>query len=132
LSGNFQQSNIYAMTTKQQEHKAKRKALRDLSRIAKARIEADCEGMTVNEVLLQKMYTDDDNTEFNTLFEWSKKGFKVNKGEHAFLIWGKPKPTKKGEESKKPGEQTDEDDDSFFPLCYLFSNAQVTERDAKN
>lgn len=117
-------------TAKQEKHKARRKALRDLSKIAKARIEADCEGMTVNEVLVKEMYTDAENTEFHTIFDWNKKGYKVNKGSHAFLIWGKPKPINGKQE--QPENQTDEDDDSFFPICYLFSNAQVTPRDAKN
>ncbi len=120
------------MTTKQEKAKARRKALRDLSKIAKSRINADCEGMTVNEVLIQEMYTDAENTEFHTLYDWNKKGYKVNKGAHAFLIWGKPKAINGKAEQQPQNSEKDEDDDSFFPICYLFSNAQVTLRDAKN
>ncbi len=120
------------MTTKQEIHKAKRQALRDLSKIAKARINTDCEGMTVNEVLISEMYTDSENTEFNTLPQWNKKGFSVNKGAHAFLVWGKPKAAKPDAVQKQNTAPADEDeDDSFFPVCYLFSNAQVTPRNAK-
>ena len=115
------------MTEQQQIHKEKRKALRELSKIAKMRISTDCEGMTVNEVLIDEFYTDETNEEFKTLHQWNKDGFKVNKGAVSFLVWGKPKPMKKEQETA-PKQATDEEEDEFFPLCYLFSNAQVTKR----
>lgn len=110
-----------------QQHKDKRNALRELSKIAKMRISADCEGMTVNEVLISEFYTDEENEDFKTLHTWSKEGYQVVKGSTAFLVWGKPKPLAKKEKITE-----DEEDDEFFPLCYLFSNAQVKKRDAKN
>lgn len=109
------------LTDKQKAHKAKRKQLRDLSQIAKQRIASDCEGMTVNEVLIQEFYRDEENTEFNTLWQWNAKGMKVKKGAISFVVWGKPKSHQ--EQPQTP--QTEEDEDKFFPLCYLFSNAQV-------
>lgn len=115
------------LTEQQQKHKEKRKALQELSKIAKMRIAADCEGMTVNEVLIEEFYTDEENEEFKTLFQWSKDGYKVNKGAVSFLVWGKPKPIKKGAETA-PKPATEEEESEFFPLCYLFSNAQVTKR----
>ena len=116
------------MTEAQEKHKERRKALKELSAIAKARLKMDCEGMTVNEFLIDEIYTDAENTEFHTIHGWNKKGFQVKKGSVSFLVWGKPKKLEKAEQ--KP-ENTDEEKDDFYPLCYLFSNAQVQQRDAK-
>jgi len=115
------------MTEKQEKHKARRKELRELSKIAKMRMSADCEGMTVNEILIQEFYTDNTNKEFKTLMQWSKDGFKVNKGSQSFLVWGKPKQSTKSEENTK-NKQEEEEENEFYPICYLFSNAQVTKR----
>ena len=112
------------METKQD----KRKALRELSKIAKMRMQMDCDGMSVNEVLIEKFYTDDENTEFKTLQDWNKEGFQVNKGAKAFLIWGKPRAIN---QEQPQNQEKDEDEDEFFPICYLFSNAQVTKTDVK-
>lgn len=117
------------MTDKQAEHKEKRSKLKELSKIAKMRILADCEGMTVNEVLVQEFYTDEENEEFKTLHQWSKDGYRVKKGSKSFLVWGKPKKKEKGTDPKTSQNQ-DEDESEFYPLCYLFSNAQVQRRDA--
>jgi hypothetical protein len=115
-----------AEITKQQRHKERRAQLRELSKIAKMRLSADCEGMTVNEVLIM-MYKDSENKEFKTLHQWNADGYKVNKGSESFLVWGKPKPmTKEAQSSQKQAEEDDESE--FYPLCYLFSNAQVTKR----
>jgi hypothetical protein len=92
-------------------------------------MKADCEGMSVNEILIQEFYTDDENYIFKTFHDWIKEGYKVNKGTTAFLIWGKPKDKSKKEETPNTENSEDEKDD-FFPLCYLFSNAQVTKKDA--
>ena len=109
------------METKQD----KRKALRELSNIAKMRMQMDCEGMTVNEILIEHFYTSEEHTEFKTLHDWNKEGYKVNKGAKAFLIWGKPRATNK----EQPQNQENEEEESeFYPLCYLFSNAQVTKK----
>jgi len=115
------------MTEKQELHRAKRKELRELSKIAKMRMNADCEGMTVNEILVNEFYTDKNNFEFKTLHDWSKEGFQVKKGSKAFIVWGKPKQKTKGEEHKQSQNQ-EEDEEEFYPLCYLFSNAQVLKR----
>ena len=114
------------MTEQQIKHKERRNALRELSKIAKMRMKMDCEGMSVNEILVNEFYTDDENIEFKTLFDWSKEGFQVKKGSVSFLVWGKPKPKK----TDKPKTTEEEDEEEFFPLCYLFSNAQVTKRNA--
>jgi hypothetical protein len=109
------------METKQD----KRKALRELSNIAKMRMQADCEGMSVNEILIEKFYTSEEHTEFKTLHDWNKEGYNVNKGEKAFLIWGKPRATNK---EQPQNQESEEDENEFYPICYLFSNAQVTKK----
>jgi hypothetical protein len=111
------------MTENQEKHKERRKALRELSKIAKMRISADCDGMTVNEVLVSEFYTDEANQEFKTLHQWNAEGYKVLKGSQSFLVWGRPK-------AKQTAEPTnaEEEEDDFYPLCYLFSNAQVEKR----
>jgi hypothetical protein len=112
------------METKQD----KRKALKELSKIAKMRMQLDCEGMSVNEILIEKFYTSDEHTIFKTLHDWNKEGYKINKGEKAFLIWGKPRNTNKEQTYNKEGEEGEEEENEFFPICYLFSNAQVTKK----
>jgi hypothetical protein len=111
------------MTEAQEKHREKRQALKELSKIAKIRMSMDCEGSTVNEILINEFYTDESNQDFKTLNQWSKEGYKVKKGSKAFLVWGRPK-AKQTEEPKAE----DEEEDEFFPLCYLFSNAQVEKR----
>lgn len=115
------------MTEKQVEHRAKRKALQELSKIAKIRMNMDLEGMSVNQILVDEFYTDETHHEFKTFHDWKKKGYSVNKGAKSFLIWGKPKV--KNSKDDKPKNE-DEEEDEFYPLCYLFSNAQVTKKDA--
>jgi hypothetical protein len=39
-----------------------------------------------------------------------------------FLVWGRPKAVQ--EKEKNPNAGNDEDDD-FFPVSFIFSNAQV-------
>lgn len=87
------------------------------------------ESMTVNEVLVEHFYTDGENEEFKTLHQWSKDGYKVKKGSKSFLVWGKPRKTEKATDPKIPRTKT-KTKAEFYPLCYLFSNAQVLKRDA--
>jgi hypothetical protein len=104
----------------------RRKELKELSKLAKARIETDCEGMTVNEVLINEFYTSNEHQEFNTLFEWNNKGYKVKKGSQSFCVWGSPKTRNSEKEAEK--NNSEEEETEFYPLCYLFSNAQVEKR----
>lgn len=115
------------LSDQQLRHKERRAELRELSNLAKLMMKGECEGMTVNEILIEKFHTDETNREFKTLWQWSAEGFKVNKGAVSFLVWGKPKSIQKGQETAQK-EGTDEEEEEFFPLCYLFSNAQVTKR----
>ena len=113
------------LTENQIKHRERRDELKALSKVAKLAITMGGEERTVNEILIT-MYTDAENKEFQTLQQWSAKGYKVKKGSKSFLVWGKPK-NRQNEETKKT--TSDEDEEKFFPLCYLFSNAQVEPRE---
>lgn len=115
-------------TTTLTPYQEKRKALRALSADAKELQETEFPDLKINEIIIEQFYKTSEHSEFNTLMEWNRKGFTVNKGETAFVIWGKPKAVQNAE--KKPEAVEDEEND-FFPLCYLFSNAQVKPRDVK-
>lgn len=120
------------METQTQEYKSnkaeRRKELRELSKIAKQFQNGACPDMSINEILINHFYKDDNNQEFKTLYDWSKAGFKVVKGSKSFVIWGKPKAIK-DKNQETPKQKTEEEEESeFYPLCYLFSNAQVEKK----
>ena len=100
----------------------KRSKLIEISKIAKEKQLNDCEGMSINEILVEEFYTDDDNFEFNTFQQWKQKGMNIKKGATAFLVWGKKRKNK--EVSAEPATE-EEKAFEFFPVCYLFSNNQV-------
>ena len=79
--------------------------------------------LTVNQIIIEHIYKDAKNQEFKTFKGWLKDSKCVKKGESAFLIWGRPKAVQ--EKEKNPQAQTDEDDSKFFPISFIFSNAQV-------
>lgn len=78
------------------------------------------EAMTINQLIVEHIYTNEQHQKFNTFKGWIKNGFVVKKGEKAFLLWGR----KKQEIEKPNGEQTTEELD-FFPITFVFSNNQV-------
>ncbi|WP_417237197.1 MULTISPECIES: hypothetical protein [Flavobacteriaceae] len=107
---------VFSCETKEQ----KKDLLRSLSKSAKMVIEAEQEDRRVNEVLMD-WYTNDIHNEFHNFWEWKKLGFKVKKGERAFFVWGKKrKVTEKAENSNEEDKEF-----KFYPIAYLFSNAQV-------
>ncbi len=108
------------------EHKEKREALKALSQQVKPLVKAEQFG-TVNEAVIELFYRKDGHEEFNTLWEWNQKGFKVMRGSKAFVVWGSPRELKKTEPAP---EQEEDKKDDFYPLCYLFSNLQVERRAA--
>lgn len=80
----------------------------------------------INSALIGKLYLNDENTDFKTYKQWAKDGYQVRKGSNAFLVWGKPKEKQKPEEQTTPEDENTKD--KFFPLCFLFSNAQVDKK----
>lgn len=110
------------------KYKENRHKLIQLSIAARQIREDEClEDCTINEVIRQYFYTDEKHQTFNTFWEWKDKGYKVKKGEKAFLFWGAKRKNKQDDQAQSQEEESY----SFFPLCYLFSNAQV-EPIAKN
>lgn len=97
----------------------RRQELKRISAIAKELVKSG-EVPTVNAGIIAT-YTDETHREFKTLQKWNQEGFKVKRGEKAFLVWGKPKQKQQAEENATPSE----DETNFFPIAYLFSNAQV-------
>ncbi|MDR2065440.1 MAG: hypothetical protein LBP85_07020 [Prevotellaceae bacterium] len=72
---------------------------------------------------LKETYRNSGHTELNTLKQWNKSGKLVKKGEKALLLWGQPKRVERVSE-----ETAEADEFDFWPVCYVFSNKQVTER----
>jgi excinuclease UvrABC ATPase subunit len=101
----------------------KKRLLKSFSKTAKQMLE-EVPGIaelysTVNEVILNTMYKNEEHTEFNTFKGWKEKGFKVVRGSKSFFIWSKPRKfEKENEEGKK-------DEYEFFGIANLFSNHQV-------
>ena len=99
----------------------KREFLKTISKTAAVYVEqGDFE--TVNEAIINTVYKDDTHKFFKTFNQWKADGFFVLKGEKAFIVWGRPTKEQKAEEGKEPSA---EDESRFFPLAFLFSNAQV-------
>lgn len=107
----------------------RRKKLIELSKFAREIREAEGLDCTLNDIIIERFYTDNEHREFHLLKDWNERGYRVKKGETAFVIWGK----KRTAHQAKDGEPTTAEDESegtegnykFFPLAYLFSNAQV-------
>ena len=119
------------MTDKKAEHIEKKKALIALSKIAKEIQAIEDEPRNINSILIEDFYQKGEHKEFNTFQEWIKQGQRVKKGEKAFLVWGRKRKNNQDQASPEP--KTEEEKAfSFYPLCYLFSNAQVQKADVKN
>ena len=61
--------------------------------------------------MLNEVYEVGEAKEFKRFDEWKANGYTVKKGEKAFVIWG----------------QRVEDEKSYFPIRFLFSDLQVLE-----
>jgi hypothetical protein len=75
------------------------------------------EGETLNQVLIERYYTSKAHHTFKSLNQWNNEGFNIKKGAKPFPIWGKPVEA----QSKEVEGETY----TYFPLRFLFSNAQV-------
>lgn len=104
---------------KKEEYDRKRKALIQLSNMAKMLVK---DGMydTVNDAIIEEVYKKDGHDEFNTFYGWQQKGFRVKKGSKGFTVWGRPKKV-----TRKEAKDKEKDEFTHFPLAYLFSNKQV-------
>lgn len=110
--------------------KAKRQHLAQLSRVIKMKMQTGVtDAATVNEGLIE-LYSEDEILEFNTFFEWKKKGYSIKKGSTAFLVWGKPRkvPIPGTEKNSNSDSDSEDDEFKFWPVAYLFSEKQVEKR----
>lgn len=81
--------------------------------------------LKINAILIEQFYKNGTHTDFKSFKGWIKEGKAVKKGETAFLLWGKPNE-KKEDGTIKPILE-DEDGNIFYPISFVFSNAQVQE-----
>lgn len=100
----------------------KRERLKELSKIA-ADLVRDGKYESINQALVEHFYKGHEHKEFKTFNQWKQDGFFVKAGSEAFVVWGRPKA--------KPEETEEADENKFFPMAYLFSNAQVIPTTAK-
>lgn len=103
-----------------------RAQLKERSNKVKPLVEAG-EFDTINAAVMAVFYLDDDHQEFRKFKQWKKDGFSILKGSKAFPVWGQPA---KAEKKKAEGED-EKDEYEFWPICYLFSNAQVEKRKSR-
>jgi hypothetical protein len=75
---------------------------------------------------LKGIYKDNGHSVLNTLNQWNKQGKQVKKGEKALLLWARPKHVERVNE-----ETTEVDEFDYWPICYVFSDTQVTDRRAE-
>lgn len=80
----------------------------------------ELEGETINSIVIDYFYKDINHQQFETYRQWRELGYQVKKGSKAFVIWGRKRKAQKQEKEKE-----EKDEYKFFPLAYLFSNAQV-------
>lgn len=107
--------------------KQKREQLKELSAPFKILIKEGAIS-TINSALIET-YTNETHQIFKSYRGWLAEGYQVKKGEKAFLIWGSPQKLKS---KKEPTKGDTEKDSEFFPIAFIFSNAQVEERRMKN
>ena len=110
----------------------KRDFLKKLSAAVAPMIQAG-EFDTTNQAVMHTFYIDSQHTTFKTFNEWKKDGYSIKKGSKAFLVWGKPAGVQDAEKAAEKGrdEEPTDDEREFYPIAFLFSNAQV-ERRARN
>jgi len=94
------------------------------------------ETLTINHIILNMIYKKDNPeiTEFKKFREWKQEGATVRKGAKAFVIWGQPVAAQRREEAKQKGQpqpETDQADETRFPMCYIFADTQVLTKEAK-
>ncbi len=119
------------------EMKAKRLKLRFISENAIEQAEDLAEKeefqdillMSVNDKIMYFIYNINNDLIFNTFRGWLKEGFKVNKGEKAYLIWGRPLDIAKNEKLKKDLPEDEKNKKTFFPVSYIFSSNQVSKKE---
>lgn len=85
---------------------------------------ADGTFFTINDAIVETLYKDETHRIFKSYRQWKKEGHQVRKGEKAFLLWARPKEIQKPIENGTTAQELEEMI-KYFPIAYLFSNAQV-------
>ncbi|MDR2824018.1 MAG: hypothetical protein LBB41_02320 [Prevotellaceae bacterium] len=89
---------------------------------------------SINEAL-EAFYAQSGHTELHTFSEWHQQNHIIKKGEHALLLWGKPRNSKTETENASSetteNEENGENGRGFYPIAYVFSNLQVKPMSAK-
>ncbi len=90
---------------------------------------------TINDMLMMYLYNKGGDLDFKTFHQWKQDGKTIKKGAKAVTVWGQPTQGKhriKKEDAPQDKKQTQEDEDflkyEFYPICYLFSSADVVEK----
>lgn len=123
------------MQQDKQTPQQKREELKALSAPFKMLLKEGAIG-SINEGLAN-YYASLGHTTLNSYKKWKEQGFQVKKGSNALLFWGEPKPIAKGVEIKTPHtppkkDAKEDEETTFFPLAYLFSNLQVEPLETAN
>lgn len=108
--------------TQKEQYQENRTRLIDMSQTARKLVETGLFDK-VNEAIIEAIYkaNNDEITEFKTFGQWKHEGKTIIKGSKAYVVWGQPRKTPQTEAgSEEPKEY------KYWPLCYLFSNLQVT------
>lgn len=110
-----------------ERYKETRSALIANSKLARMLIEME-EADSVNEGLIM-LYDKDQGKacEYNTFNQWKEKGYLIVKGSKAFAVWGQPRNA-----SQIPEGATEPEEYKYWPVCYLFSDLQVTKPEPAN
>ena len=98
-----------------------RQQLKELSAALKFKVDA---GIYPNiNAAIVASYKNIEHDEFKLFMQWEQKGFSIVKGAKGFPVWAPPVTGKKKEAEIKEGAESE--GYQYFPICYLFSNAQV-------
>lgn len=115
----IQEKRLYLRELSAKAKQIKEQLIEDAKTPAQA---LEASSLRINDIIIKYFYKTPLHQEFNTFKGWLKEGFCVQKGQKAFLVWGRPK----GVQDREQGKDTAEDETTdFYPLSFIFSNAQV-------
>lgn len=110
--------------SRQARYREARLELKALSKIARVLVK-DGAFRTINEAIIQTCYTDAIHQEFKKFHEWKKEGKTIIKGSKGFPVWTKPIDRNENDDAPVQNSDGDNEDSTYWGVCYLFSNAQV-------
>jgi hypothetical protein len=110
--------------SRQARYREARMELKTLSKIARVLVK-DGAFNTINEAIIKTCYTDDTHQEFKKFHEWKKEGKMIIKGSKGFPVWTKPIDRNENTDNEIQNPNDENEDSTYWGICYLFSNAQV-------